>query len=108
MAYLKETPYWATASKPDFQTSVTSQEVVAWSLQDRKAEMALLPTTQTRVRQRSAGCIFGSEGKLLENQAGDMMRDSQRTGRRGQTSRSKDGARSTHLIKCASAAEEPW
>lgn len=52
-SYLKETPYWATASNPDFQTSVTSHEVVAWSLQERKAEIALLPTTQARIRERS-------------------------------------------------------
>lgn len=45
--YLKETPYCETASKPDFQTRVTSQEVVACNRHDRKAEMALPPTAQT-------------------------------------------------------------
>ena len=28
-AYLKDIPYWATASYPDFQTNVTSQALVA-------------------------------------------------------------------------------
>ena len=37
--YLKDIPYWATASYPDFQTSVTSQALVAWSLHERNAEI---------------------------------------------------------------------
>ena len=44
--YLNVTPYCETASKLAFQTRVTSQEVVACSLQERKAEIALLPTAQ--------------------------------------------------------------
>lgn len=44
--HLKETPYCETASKPCFHTKVTSQEVVAWSRQDRNAEIALPPTKQ--------------------------------------------------------------
>ena len=45
--YLNEMPYWATCSKPDFQTRVTSQALVAWSLHDRKAETGFPPTEQT-------------------------------------------------------------
>ena len=41
---LKEMPYCDTASKPLFQTSVTSHALVADSLQERKAETALPPT----------------------------------------------------------------
>lgn len=48
-AYLKETPYCATVSYPDFHTSVTSQELVAWSLQERNAETALPPTIRAFV-----------------------------------------------------------
>lgn len=44
LSYRKEIPYCATASYPDFQTSVTSQALVACSLQERKAETALPPT----------------------------------------------------------------
>ena len=43
-AYRNEMPYCDTASKPDFQTKVTSQALVAWSRQDKKAETALPPT----------------------------------------------------------------
>lgn len=42
--YLNDIPYCDTASKPDFQTSVTSQALVAWSRQDRNADTALPPT----------------------------------------------------------------
>jgi hypothetical protein len=42
--YLKEMPYCETASYPDFHTKVTSHALVAWSLQDRKAETAFPPT----------------------------------------------------------------
>lgn len=44
MLYLNEMPYWATLSKPLFQTRVTSQAFVACSRQERKAETALPPT----------------------------------------------------------------
>ena len=43
-AYLNDMPYWATLSKPDFQTRVTSQAFVACRRQERKAETALPPT----------------------------------------------------------------
>lgn len=43
-AYLKEMPYWATLSKPDFHTRVTSQALVAWRRHERKAETAFPPT----------------------------------------------------------------
>ena len=42
--HLNDMPYCDTASKPDFQTSVTSQALVAWSRQDRNADTALPPT----------------------------------------------------------------
>jgi len=44
--YLKVMPYWATLSKPDFQTRVTSQALVACRRHDRKAETAFPPTVQ--------------------------------------------------------------
>lgn len=47
-AYLKDIPYWATASYPDFQTSVTSQALVAWSLHERNAEIWFPPTDRIR------------------------------------------------------------
>lgn len=43
-AYLNEMPYWATLSKPDFHTRVTSQAFVACNRHDKKAETALPPT----------------------------------------------------------------
>lgn len=46
-AYLKDMPYCETASYPDFHTSVTSQAFVAWSRQDRNAEIGLPPTVMT-------------------------------------------------------------
>ena len=46
-SYLKETPYCATLSKPDFQTRVTSHALVAESRHERKAEMAFPPTIRT-------------------------------------------------------------
>jgi hypothetical protein len=54
--YLNETPYCDTASKPDFQTKVTSQEVVACSRHERKAEIALPPTAHT-VRRSILRCV---------------------------------------------------
>ena len=42
--YLKDIPYCDTASYPDFHTRVTSHALVAWSLQERKADTALPPT----------------------------------------------------------------
>ena len=48
-SYLNDIPYCDTASKPDFQTRVTSQALVACSLQERNAETALPPTTIQRV-----------------------------------------------------------
>lgn len=42
--YLKEMPYCATLSYPDFHTSVTSQALVACNRQERKAETAFPPT----------------------------------------------------------------
>ena len=51
--HLKEMPYCATASKPDFQTSVTSQALVADNRHDRKAETALPPTVATLVSMAS-------------------------------------------------------
>jgi hypothetical protein len=47
--HLKEMPYWATLSNPFFHTSVTSQAFVAWSRQDRKAEVPLPPTVHRQV-----------------------------------------------------------
>ena len=47
---MNEIPYWCTASNPDFHTNVTSQAFVAWSLQDKKADTALPPTTHTFIR----------------------------------------------------------
>ena len=47
--YLKDIPYCATLSKPFFQTSVTSQAFVAWSLHDKKADTAFPPTAQAFV-----------------------------------------------------------
>lgn len=52
--YLKEMPYCETASYPDFQTSVTSQAFVAWSLQDRNAETAFPPTEQILISNGSS------------------------------------------------------
>ena len=52
--HLKEIPYWYTASKPDFQTRVTSQALVAWSLQERKADTAFPPTEHILISSRSA------------------------------------------------------
>lgn len=46
-AYLNEMPYCDTASKPLFQTRVTSQALVAERRQERKAETALPPTAHT-------------------------------------------------------------
>lgn len=64
--YLNETPYCDTGSKLDFQTRVTSQEVVACNLQEMKAEIALLPTKHHRVSYLDfcfffSFCPFGSE-----------------------------------------------
>jgi hypothetical protein len=56
VTYLNETPYCDTASKPDFQTKVTSQEVVACSRHERKAEIALPPTAHT-VRLSIMRCV---------------------------------------------------
>ncbi len=47
-AYLNVMPYCETCSNPDFHTSVTSQALVAWSLQDRNAETELPPTDNIR------------------------------------------------------------
>jgi hypothetical protein len=47
VTYLNEMPYCDTASKPLFQTRVTSQALVAERRQERKAETALPPTAQT-------------------------------------------------------------
>lgn len=47
VAYLNEMPYCDTASKPLFQTRVTSQALVAERRQERKAETALPPTAHT-------------------------------------------------------------
>lgn len=46
-SYLNEMPYCDTASKPLFQTRVTSQALVADRRQERKAETALPPTAHT-------------------------------------------------------------
>ena len=43
-AYLNEMPYCDTDSNPDFQTSVTSQALVACSLHDKNAETEFPPT----------------------------------------------------------------
>jgi len=45
--YLNEMPYCDTVSKPLFQTSVTSQALVAERRHDKKAETALPPTAHT-------------------------------------------------------------
>ena len=57
--YLNDIPYCATASKPDFQTKVTSQALVACNLQERKAETALPPTgRQISVFRRADMTMF--------------------------------------------------
>jgi len=56
--YRNEIPYCETVSKLDFQTSVTSQALVADNLHDRKAETALPPTVLTNVSFQS-----GTAGK---------------------------------------------
>ena len=56
--YLKEMPYCETASYPDFQTSVTSQAFVAWSLQDRNAETAFPPTEQILISNGSSIVVY--------------------------------------------------
>ena len=48
IAYLKDMPYWATLSYPDFHTRVTSQAFVACSRHDKKAETALPPTAESQ------------------------------------------------------------
>lgn len=50
-------PYCETASNPDFQTSVTSQALVACNLQDKKAETALPPTMKNRLFSLGGRCI---------------------------------------------------
>lgn len=55
-SYRKETPYCATDSNPDFQTRVTSHEFVACNRQDKKAETAFPPTTQTLISDRPIVC----------------------------------------------------
>jgi len=52
--HLKEMPYWATWSKPDFHTRVTSQALVAWSRHDRKADTAFPPTEATFISSKSS------------------------------------------------------
>ena len=42
--HLNVMPYCETDSNPDFQTSVTSQAFVAWSLHERNADTELPPT----------------------------------------------------------------
>lgn len=49
LAYLNVTPNCDIASKLDFHTRVTSQAFVAWSRQERKADIALPPTTRKLV-----------------------------------------------------------
>ena len=58
--YLKEMPYWETASYPDFHTSVTSQAFVAWSLHERKAETAFPPTEQILISNVSSMFVIVS------------------------------------------------
>ncbi len=62
LTYWKDIPYCETVSNPDFHTRVTSQALVAWSLQERKAETALPPTIQSPVRSESA--VFGKLEQL--------------------------------------------
>ena len=52
--YFIEMPYCATFSKPDFHTRVTSQALVAWRRQERKADTAL-PPTAGRERESARG-----------------------------------------------------
>lgn len=52
--YLNVMPYCATCSYPDFQTSVTSQALVACRRHVKKAETGLPPTTDTRISSKSA------------------------------------------------------
>lgn len=47
-------PYWETCSNPDFHTSVTSQALVAWSRQDRKADTGFPPTEITFISSQLA------------------------------------------------------
>ena len=53
-SYFMEMPYWDTCSYPDFQTSVTSQALVAWSRHERKAETAFPPTEHTLISSLSS------------------------------------------------------
>jgi hypothetical protein len=56
---LNEMPYCDTFSKPDFQTSVTSQALVACRRHDRKADTAFPPTEHTlTVRSSSISDIL--------------------------------------------------
>lgn len=52
--YFMEIPYWETCSYPDFQTSVTSQALVAWRRQERKADTAFPPTEHTLISSLSS------------------------------------------------------
>lgn len=49
-----EMPYWDTCSYPDFQTSVTSQALVAWSRHERKADTVFPPTEHTLISSLSS------------------------------------------------------
>lgn len=65
--YFIEIPYCATCSKPDFHTSVTSQVLVAWRRQERKADTALPPTVNRALawhdgRRARKECAAGRSG----------------------------------------------
>ena len=55
MSYRKDIPYWLTLSKPDFQTRVTSQALVACRRHDKKAETAFPPTVGIELARTWAG-----------------------------------------------------
>ena len=58
VAHFIDMPYCATDSKLDFQTSVTSQALVACNRHERNAETALPPT-----RMQLADMVLGFAGK---------------------------------------------
>lgn len=92
--YFIEMPYCATCSKPDFHTSVTSQEFVACRRQERKADTALPPTA---IRVLAYHGRRGERGSVRCSR----RRESQVTGGCGGRSEKKtgvgDGARDSHV-----------
>lgn len=58
---MKDMPYCATCSKPDFHTRVTSQALVACSLQERKADTGLPPTKHICISSEAAMINAGEQ-----------------------------------------------